>query len=157
MGRPPVSLTASGKKPKRKSPGSGDPRRLVSAAGGRVPLPNAAPVAAARRPPRPRPHLHEHPRERRRTTLVPDLVRRPSRFTGSMGPSGISRMARRASLTYALRAATAPRVLADGTSRERFLRAWRRDSDGWRAFVCYSTAPRYAVLAWVSAQQVRPA
>ena len=47
-------------------------------------------------------------------------------------------------------------VLKDDIWREGFLRAWRRDGAGWRAFVCYATSPGMRYLTWVDAGQVRP-
>ena len=37
------------------------------------------------------------------------------------------------------------------------LQPWRRDVDGWRAFVRYSVAAGMQHLEWVTADRVRPA
>ena len=46
-------------------------------------------------------------------------------------------------------------VRHDGTWHPGWLEAWRRDSDGWRAYVRYSVAVGMQHLLWVGADEVR--
>ena len=48
-------------------------------------------------------------------------------------------------------------VQRDGRWHPGTLEAWRRDVDGWRAFVRYSVATGMQHLEWVTADRVRPA
>ena len=48
-------------------------------------------------------------------------------------------------------------VLAGDTWHPGFLEAWRRDGDGWLAYVRYIKGPGMRHLMWVAAQRVRPA
>ena len=48
-------------------------------------------------------------------------------------------------------------VQRDGTWHPGTLERWRRDVDGWRAFVRYSVAAGMQHLEWVTADRVRPA
>jgi hypothetical protein len=40
---------------------------------------------------------------------------------------------------------------------DRWLRAWRRDLDGWRGYVRYAVSPGIRYLEWVAAERVREA
>jgi hypothetical protein len=46
-------------------------------------------------------------------------------------------------------------VHRDGRWHDGQLEAWRRDDDGWRAFVCCSVAPGMRYLEWLLAGRVR--